>query len=511
MKKLQRLLFLALLFSASAFAYNPNLPVLDTNRLPNESTIIGVPTSGVGFGSVKVSTDGGLIINQNTVVDALNSTTANLAAGATFTGSAVPDLNYTAVQYIISASQDCAVYVDQSPDGVNWDISDQFAFHAPTGNGNTIQLVASYYRVRVTNTSATATTFLRLQVIDVPFLASLPRSLDNDGHLQTHTYGFQDSYATEQHLAPNGEVIAVPLYKLAGDVFTGNPLDTNFWTPSLGTGGSAVVASGELTISTGTTANNAVEVTSVRTARYSGLAPNKFRTVVQLPDAGVVNNVRHWGVGTISGTSIQNGAVFKMNGTSLELDTYRSGVEAPITNGNFNGQWGRNFNPGLTSHFYEIIYQPRQVIWFADNKIIHTLTANTAPWTDEIHLPIHFGNYNINGSTTNVSMSVRHGTVARFGIPDIQPTSNFVVGLNAGLNLKNSPGNLHGIVLSGITNNAVITLYDSLTATGKVIWTSGPLTANGLPFFIDTKRIPFSIGLTVAITGANTNVLVMYE
>lgn len=493
-----------------------NLRVTPTDILGNptgvtsgalHTTIQGesVETPGT-YIAVKASTDGGLIINQNTVVDNLSSTVANLAVGATFTGPAIPDLNYTAVQYILNADQDCNIFIEQSPDGTNWDISDQFVFHAPIGNGNTVQLVGSFYRIRVTNIGFATTTHLRLQVIKVPFLPSLPRSLDNDGHLQIHSYGNQDSYGVEQHLAPNGEVTAVPLYKLAGDVFTGNPLDTNFWTPTLGTGGTTTVANGELTISTGTTANNAVELTSVRVARYSGLAPNKFRSVVQLPDAGVINNVRHWGLWTAT-----SGATFEMNGTTFQVVTRKGGVDSVITNGNFNGQWGKTFTPGLTAHFYEIIYQPRQVIWVADNKIIHTLSASTTPWTDELHLPIHYGNVNSGGLATNVSFSVRHGTVARFGIPDIQPLGVFTVGLNAGTNLKNSPGNLHGIVLSGITNNSVVTFYDSLTATGKVIWTSGPLTANGLPFEIDMKKIPFSIGLTIAITGANLNVLTMYE
>ena len=352
-------------------------PVLTTTGLP--TGIVGTAVDGTGVKHVPVAGDGSLMINQNLTVDVLNSTTANLAAGATFTGPAVPDLNYTHIQYSVKADQDLSIFVDQSPDGVNWDISDTFSFHAPTGNGNTIQLVNSYYRFRVTNTSATATTFLRLQVIPIPFQTALPRSWDNEGHLQTHGYGFTDAYNIDQHLAPNGEVVAIPLYKLVGDIFTGNVLDSNFWTATLGTGGSTVAAGGQLTISTGTTANNSTEVTSVRTARYSGLAPNKFRTVVQLPDTGVVNNMRHWGVGTPSGALLANGATFKMNGTAFELDTYRSGVESPIANGTFNGQYGRTFNPGTASHFYEIIYQPRQVIWIADNKIIHTLSASSAP------------------------------------------------------------------------------------------------------------------------------------
>jgi len=35
--------------------------------------------------------------------------------------------------------------------------------------------------------------------------------------------------------------------------------------------------------------------------------------------------------------------------------------------------------------------------------------------------------------------------------------------------------------------------------------------ANAVPFPVDFKGIPFSIGLTLAITGANANATVIYE
>ncbi|HET8689055.1 MAG TPA: hypothetical protein VFM18_20790 [Methanosarcina sp.] len=315
-----------------------------------------------------------------------------------------------------------------------------------------------------------------------------------------------DHYGTQQYIAPNGELVALPLYKLIGDSFTGPTLDPNFWTANVGTGGSIAITNGELVIATGTTANNAIEVTSTQTARYTGLAPNKFRSVVQLPDTGVVNNVRHWGFWTsLSGTT------FQMNGTTFQITTRKGGVDTVVSNGNFNGQWGPTFNIGTVSHVYEIIIQPRQVTWIVDNKVLHTLNANTAPWTEELHLPIHFGSVNSGGLATNVTFSARLAVVSRFGLSDIQPRSAFIQGLNAGTNLKNSPGNLHGVILSGITNNSTVNIYDNTTATGTLIWTSGGLTSNGLPFYLDFKKTPFSVGLSISITGAAMNVLVIYE
>lgn len=342
--------------------------------------------------------------------------------------------------------------------------------------------------------------------------SSMPVVLASDhSTINTHPIGFDDHYGISQYLAPNGEVVAVPLYKLLGDVFTGAAIDPNFWTTTLGTGGSITITGGQLVVSTGTTANNAVEVTSNGTGRFSGLAPNKLRIVQQLPDTGVVGNVRHWGVGTFAGGIVTNGALFQMNGVNFELVTVRSSVSSTISNGTFNGQYGATFTPGTTAHFYEIIFQPRQVIWLADNKVIHTLSAAANPWADQLHLPIHFGSVNSGGLAQNVTFNVRNATIVRFGISDIQPTSVFLQGLNAGQNLKNTPGNLHGVTISGVVNNAVVTLYDNTTAAGTVLWSTGAMANNTVPLDYPMNRIPFNTGLSIAITGAACNVLVKYE
>jgi len=344
--------------------------------------------------------------------------------------------------------------------------------------------------------------------------ASVPIVIASDqSTLNTVSLGFTDHYNTQQYIAPNGELVAVPLYKLIGDVFTGTALDPNFWTISLGTGGTANIAGGELTVSTGTTANNAVELTSIRTARFSGLAPNKARIVAQLPDTGVVNNSRHWGVGAMAAGVPSKGAFFEMSGTTFQLTTTKASVTTAITNGNFNGQYGATFNPGTVSHFYEIIWQPRQVVWLADNRIIHTLSASTTPWTDDLNLPLHLGNVNSGGLTTNVDIKFRIATAARFGIPQIQPTSAFLTRTTVDIaqNLKNTPGNLHGVTISGVVNNAVITLYNNTTATGAVLWTTGAMSNNTFPFDVQMNGIPFTVGLSVGITGAAASVLVKYE
>lgn len=84
-------------------------------------------------------------------------------------------------------------------------------------------------------------------------------------------------------------------------------------------------------------------------------------------------------------------------------------------------------------------------------------------------------------------------------------------GTTAGLVLKYGAENIHGMVISAVTQNAVITLYDNTAASGTTIWSSCIMSAQTQPFDLEMHNIPFSVGLTMAITGANCNVLIAYE
>jgi len=315
-----------------------------------------------------------------------------------------------------------------------------------------------------------------------------------------------DHYGIQQYNAPNGELTAIPLYKLVGDAFFGTVLDTGVWTPSIGTGGTVGVSNGVLVMSTGTTANNATSLISTHVARFSGLAPNKIRVPLQIPDGGTVNNTRRWGVYTAT-----DGAFFELNGTTLKCVTRRASADSAISSGSFNGQSGPTFAPGTSSHFYEIIYQPRQVVFLADNKTIHTLSAAAVPWSNTLNLPIQYENFNTGGSVTDVAMQVRLGAVARFGIPEVQKDSFFQQGLTAGVVLKYGPGNIHSLVISGVTNNAVVTLYDNTAASGTVIFTTGAMAANTVPFSIDLGSSSFNNGLTLTVTGFAANAYVVFD
>jgi hypothetical protein len=476
-----------------------------------KSIIAGSAVDGSGYKNVLTSPDGGLVINQNTQVDALNSTTVNLAAGATFTGPWVSDINYTAVQYIENSDKNMVVYIDQSSDGVNQDISDSFeCFSAVGGCGNTVQLVGSYYRFRVFNEDATTSTHLRFQAIKVPFLESLPRTLSPEGNLKVAVQAIQDDNGFSPYFSPFGEQIAVPMYKLVGSVFNGSTLDTNVWSASSGVGGVAAPASGVMVLSTGTTANNSSTLQTNLYARFVAGEPNKYRITIVLPDTGTANNARRWGP-FISGA---DGAYFQVSGvgatTSLSVCTMKSSVVSCAANGSFNGFEGSTFVLDTLPHIYEIITVPHAVYWFIDGELIHSTNPNTS-WTSTLDLPVRFENTNSNGSTTNVSMSILVGTGGRLGIPETQPKSFFQSGTTAGIQVKLGAGDMRKAVISATSNNSVISFYDGTSTGGKLLWSSGAFGAQSTAFSLDFDKLPFNTGLFMTITGAASNLFLTYE
>ena len=108
------------------------------------------------------------VTEQLLAVDSNNASTANLAAGAVFTGAGSAVAGFSALAVNLRADQPCTVSVQQSPDGTNWDQNTTYTVNANAGDGRYIRITSSYYRVIVTNIGGSTTTFLRLQSVLVP-------------------------------------------------------------------------------------------------------------------------------------------------------------------------------------------------------------------------------------------------------------------------------------------------------------------------------------------------------
>lgn len=363
----------------------------------------------------------------------------------------------------------------------------------PVGTSYSWQLVASNLQ-----TTSNQTTAANLQMTANQTTAA---------NLQA-TARLVDNYGFTVENTPMDEMRVVNPVRLVGASFQneGNAgaVDTNFWTATPTSGGAAVQANGQVTLSTNTTANAAISLQSQRRARYLGGSSNRFRASIRLGDTGTTNNVRRWGI-----FDSTNGAYFKISGTTISACTIKAGSETAVSSASWNGS---TTVPTLTSNqTYEIYITNKNVYFVISGILVHTATFNTTTWTDTSDLPIRVDNTNSGGSTANVTIEVRVATIYRLGNLSTQPISAFQSGTTAGRVLKYGAGNLHGLVVSGVVNNSDIILYDNTAASGTILWESGAMGAQTQPFPLDMHEIPFSNGLTLVISGANSNVFIAYE
>lgn len=456
---------------------------------------------------VKATSDGSLFINQNIQIDATNSSVANLAVGATFTGTTQSNITATQIQVLFKADQNCIIYVDQSSDQTKFEITDSYQYFFSKG-GFTVNVnaVGAYYRVRITNVGVATTTSLSLQTIIVPILETLPRSLSSDGLLQTTVNNQQDDFGFKRYFTPFGEGISVPVYRLTGSIFNGSTLDTTKWTPVVGTGGTVAPTNGVLQVSTGTTANNAVSITSVHNGRFISGAPHQLRAAIILGDTGTLNNTRRWGA--FDGT---NGVFYELSGTVFSLCVMKNGVITRISNGSFNGKIGNTITVDTNGHYYLILFTPSSIWFIYDNELLHTQQFQTTSWSSTLNLPVRIENTNSGGSTTNVTISSTGLTLLRMGLENSQPVSIFQSGITTGIICKIGAGTVRKMIMSAVVNNAVITLYDNTAASGTIIWQSGTLGSQTNPTPFDFDGAPFNIGLTLVISGAAANVFLTFE
>lgn len=100
-------------------------------------------------------------------VSTLNSTTTNLALGASFTGTAENVSQYASISVMAFSSSISAadgLILEQSVNGVDWDSSDTYTLVANTGKVFQLAVVGQFFRLRYTNGGIT-TLAIRIQTI----------------------------------------------------------------------------------------------------------------------------------------------------------------------------------------------------------------------------------------------------------------------------------------------------------------------------------------------------------
>ena len=202
-----------------------------------------------------------------------------------------------------------------------------------------------------------------------------------------------------------GEIKTAQPQQILGGTFEVSPLETATWLSPSTNGATSSTVNGELVLQTNTTANGSIVVNTRYNSAFSSGHPNIFYSGVRLGDTGTTNNTRRWGV-----FDTNNGMFFQLSGTTISVVIRKAGSDTVITS--FS-----NASPVIDTnyHLYEIYYTQGSFFFLQDKILIHKQSSTNTVLTTTLSLPVRFENTNSGGSTTNVSMYVRSGTIVRFG------------------------------------------------------------------------------------------------
>lgn len=137
------------------------------------------------FGNVDVNESGRVL---RSMVSTINSSTAPLANGATFTGEWQNVEEYSSIIVAVKTDQSGAYYVDFSPDGVNADSQLTRFYNTPDIEAPPrFTVTRQWFRVRFVNDSGSDQTYLRLQTklavnaeqLNIPIDATMSRDYDS--------------------------------------------------------------------------------------------------------------------------------------------------------------------------------------------------------------------------------------------------------------------------------------------------------------------------------------------
>jgi len=443
-------------------------------------------------------------ISQNVLSSVSNNSSTPLTTGSTFTGTGESTLSVAGIQLNFIGDQDCTIYVDQSmdpPAAGHWDITNTVNYIASKGGlGRTFQATASYFRVRVKNTSPVNMTYLRLQVALCPIVEAVPQSLSPNGHFDVGVYEIQDAASGNSVGISNANEMRVCKHvRLAGAAIAGSTFDGNFWVTTPTNGGSATQANGEMTLATNGASNGAINVISSRIGRFVSGVPNYYRGMLNVPaKVGVGTNVKRWGAFTAT-----DGFFFSTDGTTLSVTCRKASSDAnTVASGSFNGQYGSTYVLDTGVHIWEMFYTPIKTLFYIDGQLLHTFTGTTTTLSGTLHLPAAMENINSGGGTDLNTLVVRLASVARLGEPVTRPRWQNWTAAQAALVLKYGPGTLHRVTLNKGAGT-LLTLYDSVN-TGSptnpicaVTLSGGSVTAPA-SFAYD---VDFVTGLLIVITG----------
>lgn len=471
----------------------------------------GLDESG-NISYAKVNSDGHQPVEQGVVVSTGNCSNSNISGNSWFSGIADDTLGVNSIQVVFSGDTNCLVYVDQSSNGTNWEISDEYEYlYAKGGHSWTTQAIAAYFRTRVYNNSSSATTTFRLQSILCPWAEPLPRRLSSEGNLKVGIYEIEGETGAKVQVTPMHQLRTSSHVKLVGSNFS-NYFDANFWTiPQISGSAQYAVGSGLLLIRTGDTANSSIRVSSVRTGRYVGGNESYYRAVVRCPSGVIPSGIleKRWGA-----FDAGDGFYFESNNSGISVCCRKNGSDSnKVLAGNFNGVLGSTYTLNQNAHTYEIHWTNSKTWFYIDGELLHTFTGSATTLTNTLHLKISSEiNCSNNLNADNV-LEIRTATINRISSANSRPISKYINTNSSGL-LKYGPGTLESICFASKGgNNNYFSLFDSTTTTTGVMF--GPcdtstIISNEISF--GSQGLDFYSGLYYLLTGSTPSILtVIYE
>jgi len=457
----------------------------------------------------------GVSIIQDVVASIVNSSAVALPFGGTFLGSAETTLGVNSIQVSLKADQNAVCQVDQSPDGINWDIADSLNYyHVLGGNSWTIQAVSSYYRVHIANAGTGNMSYMRMQTALCPVVEALPRALTAGGNLRVAANELLPTFGESIKSTPHNQLQVAQTYRLAGATFSGtdtvNSVDSQYWIKTrTGADADATTFEAQGTLATGTTANGSILLNSNRVARFITGSSIKYRGVIILPPI-VGANTRRWGA-----FDATDGLFFEHDGATLYCVSRKSSLDTRVPNGSFSGDQGNTYIISLNVPYnYEIYWTNRSVYFLINGAIIHKMVSGTYSIVGNQNLKVGSQCVNTGANANNNRLFVRAAGISRLGPDMTQPTWVQQTGLIASRVLKYGVGNLRGVHVSNITTTAVASLYDATSVVAaNLIWSSGQHLNNQslMPYDINFHNLPFANGLTLAVTTAALNATVVFE
>lgn len=333
----------------------------DQSAIPiagSSGTAIDNLNSGTGLNALNVALTG-----TNYILSTANSTTAQLAVNATFTGGIETVFNQQAISLLLTSDQNGVLTVNEYIDAagafsiakLTYAIVANVPFsRAITANGNYVNLT-----FKNTGTATTTTLNINTAYGTLPAVTALgngPVSIDevNGVPMGARPDGFM-------------KVVSDPT-TLLFDTF--ETLDTvNTWT----IGGTVVPtgASGQLVLATGTAANASSYANSKPTFIPGASAYLQFAALVQLENGIVTGNQRFWGLG-VFGTPSTTAPI--TNGTVFEIDATTGRLYGSAYSNNVRTQFVVLSKPADANiHRYAIYYKASRVYFEIDNVQVGTL------------------------------------------------------------------------------------------------------------------------------------------